>query len=596
MADSPNKNTDKPLRVSIYSEGNKIKDSFGLISVHSYREVNRIGTCILTFEAGNMPKSEIPESDDDTFAPGKNIRVEAGYGDAEEFIFEGIAISHNLHILQGNRSTLQIECKDHTFQMTLGRKNQIFEKSKDSDAIKKIVGTYSGLQVSADDTETEYNELVQYYCTDWDFVLSRADANGLVVITDKKNVSIKEPKVDGSAVVKVTYGMDLIEFQGELQADTQQVNVEAVAWNPKQQAIMTAKGSSPTLNDQGDATPAKLAKAAGSDKWILQTALCPDKSALKSWADSQMLKTGLARINGHIKFYGNSKVVPGCTIEIDGFGKRFNGNVYVGSVEHEIKEGEWITKAGMGISAANVTENPDVVAPNASGFLPGIEGLHIGKVTKLDKDPTKEYKVQVEIPVLNGEKNMVWARLANFWSSKGYGAFFIPDVGDEVVLGFFNNDPCHAVILGSLYSSSQAPAYQLAAENHTRAIVTKEKMKIEFNEEKKIITITTPGKNMIEISDEAKGITLKDQNNNKIVMNDSGITLDSPKDINIKSKMNINIEAGTNLAMKAKTNLTGEGMQVELKAKTTLKAQGTASAELSASGQTVVKGAMVMIN
>ena len=31
-------------------------------------------------------------------------------------------------------------------------------------------------------------------------------------------------------------------------------------------------------------------------------------------------------------------------------------------------------------------------------------------------------------------------------------------------------------------------------KNNTKAIVTREKMRIEFNEEKKVITISTPGK------------------------------------------------------------------------------------------------------
>ena len=52
-------------------------------------------------------------------------------------------------------------------------------------------------------------------------------------------------------------------------------------------------------------------------------------------------------------------------------------------------------------------------------------------------------------------------------------------------------------------------------------------MRIEFNEEKKVITISTPGKNTVEISDDDKHIKLTDQNKNEIVMNSSGISISS---------------------------------------------------------------------
>jgi uncharacterized protein involved in type VI secretion and phage assembly len=321
-----------------------------------------------------------------------------------------------------------------------------------------------------------------------------------------------------------------------------------------------------------------------------------DESILKSWADAQLLKTSISRIRGEIKFQGNAKAVVGCTIELAGLSKRFNGNAYIGMIEHEVKNGEWTTIAGMGIPLGNATENSDVMAPPASGLLPGIQGMHIGKVVKIDEDPAKENKLQVEIPILNGEKNRVWARLATFWASSQYGAFFIPDIGDEVALGFFNNDPCHAVILGSLYSSKQMPANKPIAKNNVRGILTKSKLRLEFEEEKKIITIETPGKNRIEINDEGKSIKLVDQNKNKIEMTSSGIIIESAKSILLKAQTDIKIEAGTQVDIQGKTAVNIKGATVEAKADMAFTAKGGAKAELSAGGQTVVKGAIVMIN
>lgn len=129
-----------------------------------------------------------------------------------------------------------------------------------------------------------------------------------------------------------------------------------------------------------------------------------------------------------------------------------------------------------------------------------------------------------------------------------------------------------------------------------KAIITRENMRIVFDEEKKIITVSTPGKNTVEISDDAKQIKLTDQHKNEIVMNSSGISLSSCKDITLKAKGNITFDAGLKINGTAKHDISLEGLNIKAQAKIGVSVKGTASAELSASGQTTVKGAMVMIN
>lgn len=596
MSVSPEKNSEGLVTYSIYSEGSKIKDSFEVVSIWIRKEVNRIGRAVLIFEAGDMPRQEIPESDDDTFAPGKTIRVEAGYQSDEKTIFEGIVVTHNLDIPEDGPTTLQIECADHLLPSTLNRKNKLFEQKTDSAIIKEILGDYSAVTPTVDATTVTHPELVQYYSSDWDFICSRADANGLIIITDGTTVKITKPAVSASAVLNVTYGVDLISFRGELQTTDQTAGVDAYAWDITSQKLIQAASAKPTLNSQGDQAPDVLSEAIGGDRWEVQTESYGDSSQLQTWADAQALKAGLSRIRGEIKFQGSSLAVPGCLITLAGLGKRFNGDAFIGTVEHEITDGEWLTTAGMGIDPEMATQNTDVVAPPASGLLPGIEGLHIGVVRKLDADPAKEYRIQVEIPLINSDKNLVWARLSNFWSSKSFGAYFIPNVGDEVVLGFLNNDPTYPIILGSLYSSANTAPLEIDAKNPKQFLQSKSGLKFEMDDENKIVTVTTPGANKLVLSDQDKSVTMADQNGNKIVLSDSGILIQAAKEITIKAGTEVKTDAGTNASVKAGVNATVKGTNVELTADASFTAKGNASAELSAAGQTTVKGAIVMIN
>jgi Rhs element Vgr protein len=596
MSTSPEKNSEGVVTFGIYGNGSKIADSFELVSIHVYREINRIGRATLVFEAGDMPMKEIPESDDDTFAPGTPVRIELGYSNNESPVFEGLVVTHSVDIPEDGNSVLRVECADYAFSTTLARKNNYFEDVKDSDVITTILGNYSDLTPTVDSTTDTLKELVQYYATDWDFISARADANGLVIIPDGKKISIVKPKVSETAVLSLTYGEDIISFRGELMTSDQTGAANAYAWDSATQKVVKSAGSAPTLNSQGDQSPAVLSDAVGGDDWPLQTESYGDSARLKTWADAQLLRSGLSRIRGEIRFQGSALAVPGCIIDLDGLGKRFNGSAYIGSVEHVYQDGEWLTTAGMGIDAQTAMENTGVMAPPASGLVPGIQGLHAGKVTKLDGDPAKENRIQVEIPLLTADKNLVWARLASFWASDKYGAFVIPDVGDEVVLGFFNSDPAYPVILGSLYSSSRAPSNTIAADNNLRTLLSKSGVKIEMDETKRSLTLLTPANNTVVLDDDAGSVTVKDKNGNKIVLSSDGITIDSAKDLTLKAAMGVKIDAGTTCDISAKTGLTLKALNIDASADAALTAKGNAKAELSAAGQTMIKGAMVMIN
>ena len=471
------------------------------------------------------------------------------------------------------------------------RKNRIFEKKKDSDMIEEVLSAYG--KVSADSTDYQHPDMVQYYCTDWDFALSRADACGMFILTTGSDIKAFKPTAGALPVLTVTYGNDLIDFDGGLSASDQFSGYDAVSWNPSEQKSVKESASVPKLNKQGDLEPENIAAA---DNMLLQTDAPADSKVLKVWADSMALKAGLARYHGSFSFYGAAEAVPGCIIELKGLGRRFGGNAFIGSVEHIIEHNEWITKAGIGINPGNITDEPDVVSPPAAGLLPGMEGLHTSVVKKLDGDPQKQYRIQVELPWMEGQDKLLWARLSTLYATNGSGSFWLPEPNDEVLVGFVNNNPANPVILGSIYGEKHKPPYEYEAENNKKALVTRQKMRIEFDEEKKIITVSTPGKNTVEISDDGKHIRLTDENKNEIMMDKNGITLSSAKDITLKAKGNITMDATMKISGTAKQDVSLEGLNVKVQAKVGATVKGNATAELSASGQTTVKGAMVMIN
>ena len=596
MAPSPLANAGGVVKFDIKVAGQTISNECEVVSIEISYSVNRINTATIIFSDGNMPEAKFPVSDSDTFLPGGEIIVQAGYDEDLTEIFSGIIVKHSVKISGANQARLIVECKDKAIAMTTGRKNANYIDKKDSDIINALIGNYAGLSSEVTATGYQHKELVQFYCSDWDFMLARAEANGMLVILDAGKVSVAPPRVSGEPVLTVTYGSDLIDFNAELDARHQFSSVTTNGWDLATQQLVQQTAAPEALTSQGNVASAELTKVLSLSEYRLQSTTPQDTSALAAWAKAQQLKSALARIRGHIIFQGSALAKPGLLIALAGVGERFNGNAFISAVHHSLINGNWTTRAEFGMHPNWFTENNQLESPLAAGLNAGINGLHIGTVMKLDADPESEHRVQVSIPEMSAETDGFWARLTNFYSSNSFGAFFIPEVGDEVVLGFFNDDPSHPVILGSLYSSKNAPPYALAAENNTKAIVTRTKMKMEFDEEKKNITIITPGANKIVISDDGKSILLQDQNDNKVTLDSAGITLDSPKDITLKAQGKIVMTAGSNIEATAKMDIKQTGLNITNTANIGFTAKGSATAEVSAAGTTTIKGAMVMIN
>lgn len=597
MADSPQLDTSGVLKVTITSNGAVLPTSAELVSVEIFKAINRIPTAWITVLDGDMPDENFPVSDTDLFAPGQSIVINVGYGAQVKQVFSGVVVRHGLSIKEGNKACLNIECRSHAAKLTIGRNNANYVDMKDSDIISQLLSP-CGLRADVTATSTQHKEIVQYYSPDWDFIIARAEANGMLVIADDDSVSVEVPQTSAAAVLKVTYGIDLMEFEADIDARTQLTSVVGVAWDPSTQAMVQQTANPASLYEQGNLSATVLAKVVGPSAYRLQTTVPLQAADIKSWADARQMKAALAKIRGRMKFQGSANAKPGTMIELVGVGKRFSGSVYLSAVTHEVRDGNWITQAEFGMSPNWFMQERGSGGENlaASGLLPAVSGLQIGVVKKLDADPEGQFKIQVAISVLQASTEGVWARLSSFYGSSGGGAFFIPEVGDEVIVGYFNNDPSHPVVLGSLYSSQRKMPYELTANNYTKALWTKGLLKVIFDDDKKVITIVTPANNTIVLSDDLKSICLTDQNSNKIEMNSRGILLDSPKDIVLNAKGKVTITAVQNIESTTHATLQNQALNIKNNANASFVATGAASAELSASGQTTVKGAMVMIN
>ncbi len=395
MPESPRRSQSDVITFTILLDGSEIKEEYQVTQIQVTREVNKIPHARVVLLDGRKDRESFEISESEDFVPGKEIEIKAGYfGHDEATLFKGIIVKHGLRARSQHASQLVVTCYDKAVKMTLGRKNAYYLKQKDSDVIDKVIGA-AGLAKDVAATSTEHEEIVQYYATDWDFILTRAEINGLIVLVEAGKVTVQAPEVSGTPELVVTFGDEIQDLDAEIDARSQLAAVQGIAWDMASQKVISGDSKEPTVNEQGNLTGKKLSEVVGLASFGLQTTVALPEAMLKNWANAQLLKSRLARIRGKVSFLGNAQPQPGKLIELAGTSKRFDGNAFVTGVRHLLEGGVWTTEVAFGLAPRWFTEEqPDIEAPLAAGLLPGIHGLHIGKVKKIDNDPEGQTRVR----------------------------------------------------------------------------------------------------------------------------------------------------------------------------------------------------------
>ncbi|MBC7849295.1 MAG: type VI secretion system tip protein VgrG [Chitinophagaceae bacterium] len=570
-------------------DGSKISGAFHIVSMTIAHDINKVPSAQLLIRDGSASEENFAISDEEVFITGKKIEIELGYHNKNKPIFKGVIIT-NSHRVNSHCCEMTIDCKDERVNMTSSLSGNNHLNKSDFE----IVGDLLRLNKLPEPekpvlgNEIRHEQLVQSNTSDWDFMVSRLDVAGLFSFVDNGELFIKKPVLNADPVLHLKHGVNIFEFQADIDSRVQSPEVKTKTWDYQEQEVRTTDNDDPAEIDQPtDSEEEKSLKttidqiAAVLNKAFLIRGSYMTSEEQQLITNSKRIRQVLSRIKGKVKFQGTVRVRPGDFVKLSGVGKEFNGNVFVSGIHHDYADGCWFTEAILGWDESFFAEatNPKHAA-STSGQISTIQGLHIGIVTSLI-DPNGQFRVKVRLPLVNESDEGVYARIATLDAGNDRGSFFLPEVDDEVIVGFMNDDPRHPVILGMLHSAKKSSPNEPKDSNPQKGYKSRSGIRLIFDDEKKSVLIETPGNRMAELNDESGTITIKDPNGNKIIMDKNGITLESTaKDIKFKAKKSIKLEA-QNIIIKASGDAS-------------MDAGGKAI--VKAGGQTVVKGGTVMIN
>ena len=592
MAQSPVTDSDGPLGIVVKTAGQAIADDIAVLSISVAKDLNRIPEATVTLADGSVATSEFPLIDGDDFKVGTEIELAAFFGDgAEQTLFKGIIIGTGLRITTSG-GQLELTCRDKAIQLADVRRTASSAQVKDSDVMSQIIGD-AGLTADVTATTADPGDLVQYDCTDWDFLRILADRNGHVLAVDDGTIKSAEPDPTVAAAMTLTLGMDVLDFDARIDAAPLVASATVSGWDPSSQAVTSETATVSSTSKWGNANFTDLSGSTGDRVATAYTPYAAGQVDLASVAKARAARPPLGAMSGTCTYPGSTLAEVGGTIELKGLGDRMGGTAYVSGISHDINDGNWTTTARLGLPAGWRTDSFGLAAPGASGLASPVQGLHVATVLAIvDSGGTNpmadDTMIQISLPLMGETPAELWARYAQPYATGGAGIQFLPEVGDEVIVGFLSGDPGAPVILGSLHSGSLARTNDATEENELKTITTKSGIHITFDDDKVILTAETPAGQSIVIDDDGSTITLTDVTGNTITMSDSGMALAAEGTLDLTATGNITISSDQDVEI--------TGLNISATADVDMTAEGSATAKFSSSGQCTIEGSIVMIN
>jgi phage protein D len=358
------------------------------------------------------------------------------------------------------------------------RRTRTFVNMTDSDVAGKVARE-GGLplgEITA--TRVVHDHLGQCDETDWDFLKQRAREIGYEfgMTQDGKFRFRKASSVHGAAgPLALALGASLRTFAPRVTAGNLAAGVEVRVWDPLRARVTSATagmatgtahtggpdaaglgrqfghpptGASPGAPVPGDSLGPPPSPAAHVVASLPAGSGAAASAAADQAADglSEHLASTFAEAEGSAA--GNPRIQAGAVIGVAGVPPPFTGNWVVTTARHifDRAEGGYRTaftvsgrheRSLLGLACLGATQSP----------LPRIPGVVCGIVSNVSDARSR---VKVTLPWLSPDYESDWAPVVQFGAGSRSGAMFLPEPGDEVLIGFELGDSRRPYVLGGI--------------------------------------------------------------------------------------------------------------------------------------------------
>ncbi|HEY7627423.1 MAG TPA: phage baseplate assembly protein V [Ilumatobacteraceae bacterium] len=544
-------------------------------------------------------------------------------------------------------------------------RTRTFVDMKDSDIASKIAREAGFMETDITDTSTTHRHVSQISQTDWDFLRGRAQEIGFETGVAQGKFFFREAssaKPSGGALgaaasavgdaaaslagggpPTLTFQQNLQWFRPRRSAANISSDVEVRVYDYEKAEVVV--GSAPlktgTAKLDDDPDPQALAGSFTGLPFPIPTlpqipglpslglmpsmtarVVCnrpldwgsPTSSAVDEMAKGVAEHMASTILEASGQAYGNPGIQAGKKVVIAGVAEEFVGDWIVTAARHEFEDEVGGYSTYFEVSGRHDRTLLGLTSLGSASVRPStINGNVIGVVTN-NNDPDKMGRVKLGFPWLAPFYETDWARVVQVGMGKEWGNLFLPEVGDEVLVGFEFGDTRRPYVIGGLLNgksehpllSSAVKSAGMSAQIVKRGIVSRIGNQLTFEDEiPSPLTPSPPTTGKITLGDADGKLQLTfDVVNGELkivcdggVMNPIGsISIEQKSNggsISVKSAGDVTIEASApgKLTLKGGTGVSIDGGTANVEIK------GTAGVKLDAgAGMMELSGSMVKLN
>ncbi|MFP3896126.1 MAG: VgrG-related protein [Anaerolineales bacterium] len=509
---------------------------------------------------------------DGPFDLGTEIRVgvsdEQGRGDHSLFVGEIVGIEPNFG--EDMVSELTVRAYDRSHRLHRGTHTKSYVRMSDSDIAKEIADG-AGLRADVDPSSPVHEHVYEDGQSHMAFLQERAESIGYDFYVRDRTLCFKRSDDGSDEVVDLEWGRELLSFRPTLSLGEQVSEVQVKGWDisAKREIVgqATEGETAPEIGEPhsgGELAEERFGEASG----------LAVRAMVRSQDEADTLAQALldARYGNFVEAEGLCTGVPalkaGCLVEVSALGNRFNGRYRVTSVTHVWDvERDYVTH--FRVSGRRAGTMRELLSNSATPVTrwPVTTGI----VTNND-DPDNMGRVKIKFPWLDGDIESDWARVAGVGAGDGRGLYCLPEVNDEVLVTFVQDDISRPLVVAGLWNGVDAPpadASEVIRDGKVvqRMFVTRVGHRIVFSDESNAqIRVESAGGHVVLIDDDDGKVEIATAGGNTVSLDDNGrkIGIRGGGEIEIQADQNLSIKASGNMDLEATGNVTIKGAIIQL--------------------------------
>lgn len=534
----------------------------------------------------------------------------AGRGTDKVEVFSGVIVSVGLD-WRANRAELVVDAYDKSHKLAQATVVKSYLDMSSADIVRQIAGA-AGLTVEIGSGFGQTRmPFVQQHGTAHRFISELVHNEGFEWWMSGTKLIVKRRADAGAATATLGgNGYVLRRFQARFSAMDRTKTVKVRGWDPKtkQAVLATANGvnagapSTPSITSSGG-TPVGEATS-----WPRRVVVDADTASAAATGIAARMGATLVSARGECDLA--VAVRPGAIVDVTNVNTKWNGKYYITESEHIFGDGQpFVTRF---VAGGSDDESIAGLLGGGGGAGHGArlaDGLTVGIVTNNDDKDAQDGsfgRVKVRFPYLSDQDESAWARVVAPGAGLARGLHVMPEIDDEVLVGFENGDIRRPYVLGGLWNGRDTPPTPptnvlSGSSVMTRSFTTRKGHFLSFvdgggNGEDSIELALADSRATLVISGEKIDLLTTEDKPLTVKTSTGSIEIAAGGDITIKGK-NITLEAQQAVTLKGTDVKIDAKAGIDAKANAKVSIKGTGGVDVDGSpALTNVKGSMVMIN